>query len=258
MASSRHCTAGGCHSDSRDADPARGDPRGEGDCCAGTDGSPLGRLDDWFWEPVFEAMSVRQRIALERVCRRWYGLLRARRLWRRLALGDEPEFKDKLNKDVLEKLVEHSMGPRVLRPPGHVWPMPAALRSIDLAGCSFRQVSPLKLLDLLASCPVLEYLKLSGLWSNMTDSQLFFHCKDFPYMQRVVQQFGKSLMALEVDLRVQSIWSYESHNRYMDPLWWGQLLAWLKDERSKVKIKVLDVHHLPCDGCFMESVSDYT
>ncbi|CAD7699938.1 unnamed protein product [Ostreobium quekettii] len=72
--------------------------------------------------------------------------------------------------------------------------MPAALRSIDLAGCSFRQVSPLKLLDLLASCPVLEYLKLSGLWSNMTDSQLFFHCKDFPYMQRVVQQFGKSLM----------------------------------------------------------------
>lgn len=61
---------------------------------------------------------------------------------------------------MLDQLVLNSMGARSSPRNAVMWPCASPIKYIDMNGCGFRAVSPLRLLDLLRMCPNLEILRV--------------------------------------------------------------------------------------------------
>ncbi|GMH42269.1 hypothetical protein BSKO_10188 [Bryopsis sp. KO-2023] len=207
----------------------------------------IASLGDWFWESVFRRLAPSERACAELVCQRWYGVLRTWQFWEKLLLCHDGSLDGKWDNAVVGKLVSNSFGPKFgmgLSPPDW-WPRPSPIREIDLTGCSFRGVSPLRLLDTLPTCPRLELLKMSGMKSSLTGAELPFHSRDFVYMQEMVSQFGEKLTNLEIDVHVESTWSSVTLSKTLDPVSWAQLLDWLSCPNSPFKIKNLEILEIP-------------
>ncbi|GMH41987.1 hypothetical protein BSKO_09906 [Bryopsis sp. KO-2023] len=210
------------------------------------DGRMLTSLGDWFWESVFSCLTLSERAVAEVVCRKWAGMLRTWLFWEKLVLSKDDNKAGQWSVDTLDQLVVNSMGSQISSIRGDTaWPRPSPIKEIDMTGCSFRAVSPLKILDLVVQCPNLEVLKLTCLRSSLTGTPLVFHSKDFEYINDMVAMSGGKLKSLELDVRVQSSWSAERQAKWLDPNSWGQLLEWLAWEDSLIDIRKLEILNIP-------------
>ncbi|GMH42250.1 hypothetical protein BSKO_10169 [Bryopsis sp. KO-2023] len=143
---------------------------------------------------------------------------------------------------VLRQLVANSLGPRSIV---HSEMPISPIHEIDMTGCHLRGISPLKLLELVECCPNLEAMKLSGLVSSLTGTDLYFHIKDFLYITEVVCLSAGRLKCLEIDVRVESTWSMYDQAKRLDPNSWDQLLEWLIWRDLVVDVKRLEVINMP-------------
>ncbi|GMH41917.1 hypothetical protein BSKO_09836 [Bryopsis sp. KO-2023] len=215
-------------------------------------------LGDWFWETTFASLSLSERAHAELVCKRWYFTLRSPHLWIKLSVAGDSVISQKCDTSMLGHLVASSIG-ATLRSDGDAghsftlphlfrsleWiPPPSPIKEIDLADCTFRGLSLLGILDTLAACPSLEILKMTGIKSSLTSTDLAFHSKDFEHIQEMVSEFGTNLKILEIDVCIQSAWTSYVQAKFLDPCCWDCFLEWMSSTGSPVQVKSVIVADL--------------
>lgn len=118
--------------------------------------------------------------SVETVCRRWFVLNRSAELWRDLDLGHDPQWRSRVDYNLLNQLVYFSTGCRASL--HHHLPRPCPIHTIDLrtAQCKL-SASDLVKFAMRHIGPSLKKLRADGVFQEHNYHPLRFHIEDILY-----------------------------------------------------------------------------